>query len=172
MLKALLITALTMMALSLNLMAAEDIVGLWKSIDEKTGHPQSVVAIYEYKGKYFGRILLTFTPDGEVNDSIIHPGERAPGVIGHPYYSGLDLIWNIQQVGSRFKDGKIIDPQQGKIYDLELWVQDKKLIVRGKVLFFGRNQTWLPVTKQELPSEFQNVDLTKFTPVIPQVKDG
>ena len=36
--------------------ASDDIVGFWKTINEKSGQAQSIVAIYEFQGKYFGRM--------------------------------------------------------------------------------------------------------------------
>ena len=36
------------------------------------------------------------------------------------------------------------DPTKGKVYGCEMWREGEKLIVRGKIAFLGRNQTWLP----------------------------
>ena len=44
-------------------------------------------------------------------------------------------------------DGEILDPENGKVYDCKIWVEDGKLQVRGYVAFFFRTQTWLPVTE-------------------------
>ena len=38
----------------------EDIVGLWKTIDDETGKKKSIVKIYEQDGKYFGKIFKFF----------------------------------------------------------------------------------------------------------------
>lgn len=152
-------------------LAAQDIVGFWKSVDEHTSKPQSIVAIYDYQGKYFGRIIATYNESGTVQDSIYSPKERAPGIIGKPYYAGLDIIYDVQKEGERYKDGKIVDPQEGKVYNTELWLQDGNLIVRGEVLIFGRNQTWPPALDSDFPAGFQKPDLTKLVPQIPQVAD-
>ena len=37
-------------------------VGLWKTIDDKTGKPRAIVRIYVEDGKYFGKIEQSFTP--------------------------------------------------------------------------------------------------------------
>src|SRR5580693_10158941 len=40
-------------------------VGLWKTIDDKTGKPRAIVRIYVEDGKYFGKIEQSFTPGAE-----------------------------------------------------------------------------------------------------------
>ncbi len=147
---------------------AEEIQGFWKTINEKTGKPQCIVAIYEYENKYYGRIVGTYNEDGtKMKETIDAPEERAPGVIGQPFYCGLDLIWGLKK-GSTCK-GKIVDPEKGNIYRAELWVKKGKLVVQGKYLCFWKNQTWLPATNEDFPSDFKRPDVTKFVPVIPKV---
>ena len=147
--------------------SAQDITGFWKSIDEKTGMPRCMVAIYEFEDNYYGRIVGTFDKNGEMNETLDAPEDRAPRVIGNPYYCGLDLIWGLGKRDKSYK-GKIVDPQKGNIYRAELWVKDGNLIVRGKLLCFGRNQTWLPAENEDFPENFQP-DVSKFVPVIPEV---
>ena len=146
---------------------AETIQGFWKTIDEKSGKPGCLVAIYEYQDKYYGRIVGTYNKQGIMDETIEAPQDRAPGVIGKPFYCGLDLIWDLKK-GKHCK-GKIIDPKKGNIYRAELWVEDGNLIVRGKLLCFGRNQTWVPAATEDLPPHFKLPDVTKFVPVIPEV---
>lgn len=157
--------------LSLNyLVGAEDISGFWKTIDEKSGKAQSIIAIYPYQGKYFGRIVGTFDDEGRIKDSIYQPKERAPGVEGNPFYAGLDIIWNLQDTGKKFTNGNIMDPQKGRIYGAEMWLKNGNLVVRGKLFVFGRNQTWLPVADSEFHVGFEKPNLRSFIPSIPQVK--
>lgn len=149
---------------------AADIVGYWKSIDDQTGKAQSIVAIYEYLGKYYGRIIATFDDTGKVDDTIYAPKDRAPGVVGNPYYAGLDIIYDLQKDESRYSNGKIMDPEEGKVYNAELWTEDGNLIVRGEIWLFGRNQTWVPATDQDFPAGFKKPDLSKLVPSIQKVK--
>jgi len=39
-----------------------------------------------------------------------------------------------------------MDPEDGKVYTAEIWVEEGKLKVRGYVGFFYRTQTWLRAT--------------------------
>lgn len=150
------------------LFAADDIRGYWKSIDEDSGKAQCVVAVYPYNNKYYGRIIGTFDDQGKMTESIYAPKDRAPGIVGNPFYCGLDLIWNLRDKGERFK-GKIVDPKKGNIYTAELWVEDGNLIVRGELFIFGRSQTWLPAKESDFPKGFKKPDVAKFVPVIPEV---
>jgi uncharacterized protein (DUF2147 family) len=147
---------------------AQDIKGFWKSIDEETRKPGCMVAIYEYQDQYYGRIIGTFDKTGKMTETIDAPEDRAPGIVGQPFYCGIDLIWNLNKRDDRFK-GRIVDPKKGNVYRVELWVEDGKLIVRGKLLCFGRNQTWLPASSSDFPENFSKPDVRKFVPLIPQV---
>ena len=127
-----------------------------------------VVAIYPYQGKYFGRIIATYDKKGNLSETLDHPEERAPGLVNHPYYCGLDLIYNLQKSGNVYK-GKIVDPLKGNVYGAELWRKSANLIVRGKLLFFGKNLTWEPFPESEFSSALPKPDVSKFNPIIPKV---
>jgi len=155
----------------MNEVVAEDITGYWKTIDDQTGKPQSLVAIYPYHDKYYGRILLTYDDNGKVADTIYQAKEKAPGIIGEPYYAGMDIIYDLVKKEGKYTDGKIVDPQKGSVYDAELWLNKKKdLVVRGELLFFGENQIWIKANENDFPPNFKKPDLQNMTPTIPQVK--
>lgn len=151
------------------LIAGSGIVGLWKTVDDTTNEVKSILKIYEYKGQFFGRLLVIFE-DGKLKDSYVNPSVVAEKVKGEPFYAGLDIIWNLQQKGNKWKKGKIMDPQEGKIYSSELWRDGSNLIVRGKVGPFGRNQTWLPASTSDLPAGTPEPSDGSMKPVIPQEK--
>lgn len=150
---------------------ADEVVGFWKTIDENSGKPQSVIGIYKHGDKYYGRIILTYDDEGNVQDTIYKPAKRAPGVVGHPYYAGLDIIWDLKDKNSTYSGGHIMDPQEGKIYDAKMWKDGNNLIVRGEILFFGRNQAWPPAAEHDFPAGFEKPDLSNLTPAIPEVID-
>ncbi len=155
--------------LAKTLIAASSVQGFWKTVNEE-GVAQSIIAVYEHNGLCYGRIIATFseTEPGKIDDSIYNPVKRAPGVVGQPHYSGLDIIWNLENAKWVHK-GQIMDPQRGKVYRAELWTDGPDLIVRGKLLMFGRNQRWYAVTKEDLPEGFKLPDLKSLVPSIPQV---
>ena len=40
--------------------ASDDVAGYWTTIDDETNTPKSVVQIYEYQGKVYGRVVELF----------------------------------------------------------------------------------------------------------------
>lgn len=124
---------LVAMMFSVAVCAASAIEGVWRTIDDETGEAKSLVQIYPYQGKMFGRVIKLFK---DVDRTAVN-------VAGDPKIVGLDILWNLQDEGERWENGKILDPKKGKVYNAEAWREGDKLIVRGKIAFFGRNQTWL-----------------------------
>ena len=167
--KRLLLLCFFLLSFYLQPLFSEEIKGFWKTVDDKTGRPQSIVAVYSYQGKYYGRLIITFDDQtGKIEDTIYHASARAPGVVGNPYYAGLDIIWDLKQEGDKYTDGEILDPEHGRIYGAEVWRKGENLIVRGKVLFLGRNQTWPPANENDFPTDFKKPDLTNMIPAIPR----
>ncbi|MDE3055285.1 MAG: DUF2147 domain-containing protein [Verrucomicrobiota bacterium] len=158
-----------LLAVSCFARESTDIDGFWKTVNEE-GVTQCVVAVYSYDGMHYGRIIGSYDENGKFSDTIWAPKKRAPGMEGDPYYSGLDLIWFLVDSGAKCK-GKIVDPEHGKIYNAELWVgENGNLVVRGKLLFFGRSQEWLPAGKSDFPKGFVMPKTKDFVPVIHAVK--
>jgi uncharacterized protein (DUF2147 family) len=146
---------------------ADDISGLWKTIDDKSGKAECVVVIYPHNNLYYGRIVATYDSSGtKLEDTLTNARKLAPGVKGSPTYVGVDILWDLEPKGKTYK-GKVADPLKGKSYDAELWVQNGKLIVRGKLLFFSRSQAWEPLIAGNLPASFVQPDIRSFKPSIP-----
>jgi uncharacterized protein (DUF2147 family) len=152
--------------ISCALYSAEEITGFWKTVNEETGKAQAIIAIYEHEGFRYGKIIGSLGDNGKMDDSIYHPVKTSPGLPDHPYYSGMDIIWYLEDRGYKFK-GKILDPEHGDVYNSELWKEGENLIVRGKLLMFGRSQTWLPATSADFPKDFKKPDLKTLQPNIP-----
>jgi uncharacterized protein (DUF2147 family) len=117
------------------------IVGSWKTIDDKTNQPKSIVKIYKKGEKYYGRVTKLFRNKGEdpnprcnkCKDSDPRKGKRIKGMV---------ILKNLVKKGEKYADGKILDPKNGKVYTCKLWLEKGKLKVRGYVGFFFRTQTW------------------------------
>ena len=73
--------------------------------------------------------------------------------------------------GVKFK-GKILDPEKGNVYNSELWIdKNGNLVVRGKLLMFGRSQTWIAADgESDFPKDFKKPNLMELVPSIPEVK--
>jgi uncharacterized protein (DUF2147 family) len=147
------------------------ITGLWKSRDQHSDKPRSLVAIYEYQGKFYGRMLATYDDNGKIKDTIIEKKEKSLGVVGNPPYCGMDFVYNLEKEEGKEKyKGKIIDPEKGHIYDAEFWIEEDVLIVRGEVWIFGQNIPWRKAFEKDLPKGFSMSKIKSFVPVIPIVE--
>lgn len=139
-------------------------------MNDKTGKPSSVVAIYPYEGQFYGRIIGTYNAEGILDDTMYKPKKEAPGVVGNPYYSGLDILWTTQENTNGTWKGFIIDPEKGKTYKAKVWKEDGNVIVRGEVFTFGRNVTWSPFDEKLFTKAFPKPDVSQFKPVIPKTE--
>jgi uncharacterized protein (DUF2147 family) len=149
---------------------AEEITGFWKTVDADTKQAQSVIAVYEYQGKYYGRLIGSYDDDGKMQDTIYSPKSRAPGVVGNPYYCGMDILWNLEDQGDGSYDGRIIDPREGSVYKATVKARGDNLIVRGKLWVFGKSVIWPAATAADFPKGFKKPDTAKFVPVIPEAQ--
>ncbi len=119
-----------------------DILGSWVTIDDNTGKKRSVVEISERGGKAYGKIVRLFREPHEEADPICD--ECDPGDDRHnKKVIGMEFIRGMVRDDDEWDDGTILDPENGKVYDCKLWVEDDKLMVRGYVAFFYRTQTWV-----------------------------
>jgi uncharacterized protein (DUF2147 family) len=171
-----------MLIATTSLFAEKDGTGFWKTIDDETGLPKAVVAIYTNGGKLYGRVLLSFDEDGRtIKDDMYKQELRSPYLAGNPPFSGLDIIWDLEYNSRKdqWSGGKILDPgndkvdadkKEPKIYGCEIWKEGSDLIVRGKIAFFGRNQTWKPFSRSDFPAGFRVPDYTTFRTSITSIK--
>ena len=119
----------------------------WKTIDDETNKPKSVVQIYERNGKMYGKIIKLFrTPDQDQNHKCKECDEDEPRYM-KPII-GMEIITDMEcdSGDKEWEDGEIIDPASGSTYESAVWidVDTGNLKVRGYKYFFYRTQTWLP----------------------------
>ncbi len=118
---------------------SQSILGKWRTVDDKTGEEKSIVEIYERNGKVFGKIVEIFDPKKRDLPCIKCKGEDYNKPI-----LGLKIIKNMEKDGDTYKDGTIIDPQNGKVYRARLKLDDKNTLqVRGYIAFFYSTQYWI-----------------------------
>lgn len=121
--------------------ATDSPLGLWRTIDDKTGKPRSVVRIYEENGRLFGRIVRGFDARENERRCTLCSDERRDQLL-----RGLLIIRNFKPDGAEYVDGDILDPDNGKTYSARMKLEEggRKLAVRGFVgiSLFGRSQVW------------------------------
>ena len=155
--------------------AQNQVTGFWQTIDDETGKAKSVVAVYAVQNKLYGRVIMSYEDDGvTVKDDIHRQLRRSPFLAGEPAFCGLDIIWDLTERDGRWKGGSIMDPgdkeKKPKFYGAEVWRDGSDLIVRGKIAFIGRNQTWKPFRAESFPAGFSIPDTGSFRPAIPRAK--
>lgn len=122
---------------SISLFAQGTIVGKWKTIDDETGKPKSVVNIYEENGKYFGKVIEIFNEPQDKVCTECKGDKKGKQIVG------MVIINDLEKEEEEYKGGEILDPANGKVYDCKLWVENGKLMVRGYLGFFFRTQEWV-----------------------------
>jgi uncharacterized protein (DUF2147 family) len=119
-------------------------VGLWKTIDDHTGKPRGLLRITEANGEYQARVEKTFPAPGEEPNPKC---EKCEGARHNQPVIGMTILWGLKKHGDEYQDGKILDPESGRIYRARIRLQDggEKLDVRGFIGFslIGRSQTWI-----------------------------
>lgn len=117
---------------------AQSITGKWKTIDDATGKEKSVVEIYKKGDKYYGKVISIVNPAKRDKTCKLCTDSRK----GKPVI-GMEIIKDLVQDDDEFEDGTILDPENGKIYDCKIWLEDKNTLnVRGYIAFFFRTQEW------------------------------
>lgn len=119
--------------------AQGNVTGKWKTIDDETGKMKSIVNVEEIDGKLFGTIL-ELKPGEDPNKICTECTDHRKGqkIIGMQIITGLekdDDAWE--------GDDGILDPENGKLYDVKIWETDGKLQVRGYIGWIFRTQTWV-----------------------------
>ncbi len=159
-----LVASLVMAALCVMALAAEDAaLGLWKSIDEKTGKVTAYWRVYEADGVLLGEIL---TVPNQSDETIAKdckasykdfpvPGEvNKMTVVKTPFIFGLR-----KKAPGQWANGSIIDPKDGKIYKCKITFHaadgkdyaEDTLEMRGEIgLGIGRSQYWKRTTEEEI----------------------
>lgn len=119
---------------------AQSVLGKWKTIDDETGKPKSIVEIYEQNGKVYGKIIKLFREPKEDQDPIC---DKCEDHRKNKKIIGMVIMTDMEKDGDGYEDGKILDAKKGKIYSCKIWLEGGKLMVRGYVGFFYRTQTWV-----------------------------
>lgn len=123
--------------------AQAQVTGKWKTIDDETGQPKSIVEIYEQNGKIYGKVVEILNP-ARKNAKC----DKCKGADKGKPVLGLVIIKGLAKDGDEWTDGDILDPVKGKTYSCTITMDgNDKLNVRGYmgISLLGRSQTWYRV---------------------------
>jgi uncharacterized protein (DUF2147 family) len=124
--------------------ATENPVGLWRTIDDKSGKEKSLVRVSESNGQLQITVEKLFREPGEEPNPLC---DKCPGEKKNKPVIGMQIGSGLKKDGDVWSGGEILDPQNGKTYKCKVWLEDKgkKLNVRGfiGVSVLGRTQVWI-----------------------------
>ncbi len=117
-------------------------VGNWITIDDKTGNKRSEVRLsLNNQSELSGKILKVYAAAGDTGIC-----KACPGAFKNQPIKNLTFIWGLKQnADGSWSGGEILDPKNGKIYNVRMIQKGKKLYVRGYVglPILGRTQIWV-----------------------------
>jgi len=117
-------------------------VGTWKTIDDTTGKPKSIVQITEQNGELQAKVLKVLQSD-EGPHPVCH---ACDGARKDQPVEGMVIMWGVSKDDDQWDGGKILNPKDGKIYKVSLQMLDggAKLKVHGYIGFalLGKTQVW------------------------------
>ncbi len=140
--------------MSCNLFAAEaelptikgspTLTGQWKTIDDETHEPKSIIEIYEDDQKIYGKIIKLFRKPTEDQNPVC---DKCQDELKNKPITGMIILKNLKNKSStEWSDGSILDPKNGKTYSCKVELIDNgtRLKVRGFIGFslLGRTQVW------------------------------
>jgi uncharacterized protein (DUF2147 family) len=120
-------------------------VGRWKTIDDETGKPRSIVEFYQEGGKYKGKIVELFREPSEEQDPSCTKCSTSDARYNQKV-RGMVIISDMADAGSKYSGGEILDPKKGSTYTATIWLESADVLkVRGWLGFIYRTQTWYRV---------------------------
>ena len=118
-------------------------VGRWKTIDDKTSKPKSIMDIAIKGDTLVATIDSLYREPGDDPDPIC---DKCSGWRKDKKAKGLTITDAMTKHGNEWSGGFITDPDNGKTYRCIIRMQDngKRMEVRGFIGFslFGRSQYW------------------------------
>jgi len=133
---------LLFITIAANAIGQNSIVGKWKTIDDETNEPRSIVEIFEKNGKYYGKIISLFPRLNEDEDPTCLECSKEDDRYQKKII-GMEILRDMQRSGDEYTEGNVLDPNNGKIYKCKIWIEANNLKLRGYWGPFFRTQTWL-----------------------------
>jgi uncharacterized protein (DUF2147 family) len=117
--------------------------GRWRTVDDATGQPKSIVRLWVENGQLIGQIDSIFPQPGKTTNPIC---DLCPEPFHNKPTKSIHFLWGLKQDGEEWSGGEVLDPKNGKIYRCKLKVQgdNRSLVIRGfiGISLLGRSQTW------------------------------
>ena len=123
--------------------AQQSALGRWKTIDDATGKPKSLVEIQRASnGELVGRVVQVLDARNGPNPAC----DKCKGALHGKPIKGMTILWGLKPDGTgKWAGGRVLDPENGKDYKAKLELLDggRKLGMSGCIAFLCRQQVWL-----------------------------
>jgi len=120
-------------------------IGVWHTVDDRTGAKRSDVRIFQSGDKLYGQVVHITDP----KEAVLLCRKCTDDRRDQPVL-GMVILRGMTRDGAEWTGGRIVDPETGDVYrcSIHLGPDGRTLILRGYVMvpMFGRSQTWLRAT--------------------------
>ena len=127
---------------SFNTNNADAILGIWSNGTNK-GHLQ----LYKQNGKYYGKIIWLQQPYDETGKPKVDKNNPDDN-FRNQHLLGMVMLRDFRYEDGEWTDGKIYNPEDGKEYQCNMKLKDRKtLTIRGYIGFslFGKTEKFTRV---------------------------
>ena len=124
------------------LIGKSQVTGFWRTVDDRTGSEKSVIEIYEQGDRLHGRIIKL------LSGATYTTCENCTGELKGKPLIGMNIFYDLEKSESGRIDGKVLDPNNGKLYSCYLEMAGPDVLkLRGYigVTSLGRTQYWYRV---------------------------
>lgn len=122
-----------------EILVGQSPVGIWRTIDDVTGQAKSYVEWFKEGELYKARVVkLLLDPE----DTLC---EKCKGSLKNKPVKGMIICHGLKKNGDKYSGGSILDPETGKEYQCQIWLEgENRLVVRGYLgmSIIGRSQKW------------------------------
>lgn len=133
---------LVVILFSFQQLASQEIVGKWRTIDDRNGITKAIVELSMKDGLLNGRVLKILEK-GKENALCV----KCKGALKDKPVEGMQIIFSFKEDGDGvYRGKKLFDPEQAMTFRGKVWLDPDnpdQLKVRGYLAFLYRTQTWL-----------------------------